>query len=96
MDIPIHANVTCHDGPVGKSSYVVFNLVTEEVTHFVVKTEQHGQQYLVPLAMVMESARTVILLDCLKDDVYQLPLFKETIHFISNEFHRTGHLHNSV
>ena len=38
MDIPIHAHVVCTDGFVGKSSHIVVDLITERVTHFVIKT----------------------------------------------------------
>lgn len=78
MDIPIHAEVSCHGGPVGKSSYIIVDLVTEQVTHFVVDTEKHGGQFLVPLELVSDSDRTVIFLDCHKEDVYKLPPFHET------------------
>ena len=80
MDIPIHANVSCYDGVVGKSSNIIVDLVTERVTHFVIKTEQHGKEYVVPIEMVMDSTREVILLECHKEDVYQLPFFEES-HF---------------
>ena len=76
MDIPIHANVSCYDGVVGKSSYIIFDLVTEQATHFVVKTKKHDQQFLVPLDKVMDSDRPVILLDCHKDDVFRFLLFQ--------------------
>ena len=42
MEIPVHARVTCIDGAVGKSSHIIVDLVTEQVTHFVVKTEHDG------------------------------------------------------
>ena len=80
MDIPIHANVTCHDGAVGKSSHIIVDLVIEQVTHFVLKTDHHSKQFVVPIEMVVDSDRTVIRLNCHKEDVYQLPLFDET-HF---------------
>ena len=80
MDIPIHAEVSCHDGVVGKSSHIIVDLVTEQVTHFVVKSDQHGKEFVVPVDMIKDSARTVILLACRKEDVYQLPPFDET-HF---------------
>jgi sporulation protein YlmC with PRC-barrel domain len=80
MDIPIHAEVSCYDGVVGKSSYIIGDLVTQQVTHFVVKTDQHGKEFVVPIEMIQDSDRTVILLACRKEDVYQLPLFDET-HF---------------
>jgi sporulation protein YlmC with PRC-barrel domain len=75
MDIPIHAHVNCTDGPVGKSSYLIVDLITERVTHVVVKTKEHKGQYLVPLDMVTDADRDAIQLDCQKGDVYQLTPF---------------------
>ncbi len=77
MDLPVHATVSCYDGPVGKSSYIIVDLVNGEVTHFFVKTRDHGREFLVPLDLVKDSDRTVILLDCHNDDIYQLRPFKE-------------------
>jgi len=80
MDIPIHADVVCSDGAVGKSSHIIVDLVTEQVSHFVVKTDHHGKQFVVPIEKIEDSDRTVILLACRKEDVYQLSLFDES-HF---------------
>jgi sporulation protein YlmC with PRC-barrel domain len=78
MDIPIQANVTCYDGTIGKSSHIIADLIAEQVTHFVVKTDLHNKEYVVPLDKIERSDRTVILLNCHKEDVYQLPLFDES------------------
>jgi sporulation protein YlmC with PRC-barrel domain len=80
MDIPIHADVVCHDGVIGKSSHIIVDLVTEQVSHFVVKTDHDDKQFVVPLDKIRDSDRTGIYLDCHKADVYQLPLFNES-HF---------------
>jgi hypothetical protein len=40
MDIPVKAVVQCTDGPGGRSTYVVVNPITEQVTHLVVKERQ--------------------------------------------------------
>jgi sporulation protein YlmC with PRC-barrel domain len=77
MDIPIHANVTCHDGTVGKSTHIIVDLVKGQVTHFVLKTDHDHKEFVVPIDMIMDSERTVILLNCYKEDVYQLPLFEK-------------------
>lgn len=50
MKLPIHANVTCHDGIVGKSSHIIVDLVTEQATHFVIKTDHDHKEYVVPIA----------------------------------------------
>lgn len=78
MDIPIHAKVTCIDGPVGKSSHIIVDLITEQVTHFVVKTDHPDKQFLVPIDKIEGSDRSVILLDCSKEDVYQFYPFNES------------------
>ena len=78
MDIPIHADVVCRDGLVGKSTHIVVDLVSEQVTHFVAKADHDNKQFVVPLNKIRDSKRTVILLDCHKEDVYQLPLFHES------------------
>lgn len=49
MDVPVHADVCGTDGPVGKSTYVVMDLVSENVTHVVVQMNQHGKVVLVSL-----------------------------------------------
>jgi sporulation protein YlmC with PRC-barrel domain len=78
MDIPIHAKVSCYEGDVGKSTNIIVDLVTEQVTHFVVKTEHPSAEYVVPIDMIKGTERSVILLDCQKEDVYQLLIFHES------------------
>ena len=80
MDISIHTDVRCTDGLVGKSTHIIVDLVTERVTHFVVKTKEHGREYLVPLDMVSASDREVIHLNCDIDEIGNLYPFHET-HF---------------
>jgi sporulation protein YlmC with PRC-barrel domain len=76
LEIPINEVVRCFDGQVGRSTHIIVDLVTEQGTHFVVRTEKHGGEYLVPLDLVASSGRAGILLDCHKKDVYQLHPFK--------------------
>jgi sporulation protein YlmC with PRC-barrel domain len=80
MDIPIHADVVCYDGVVGKSTHIIVDLVSERVTHFVVRSDQHHKQYVVSIEKIQDSDRTAILLACRKEDVYELPLFDQS-HF---------------
>jgi sporulation protein YlmC with PRC-barrel domain len=80
MDIPIHADVVCYDGVVGKSTHIIVDLVSERVSHFVVRSDQHHKQYVVSIEKIQDSDRTAILLACRKEDVYELPLFDES-HF---------------
>jgi len=69
MEIPMNAEVVCIDGVVGKSTHFIVDLVTEQVTHFVVKTDHPSREYLVPINEITGSERSVILLNCYKDDL---------------------------
>jgi sporulation protein YlmC with PRC-barrel domain len=54
MDIPLDVEVRCTDGVCGKSTAIIVEPSTEQVTHFVVQAE--GSQYLVPIAAIADSA----------------------------------------
>jgi sporulation protein YlmC with PRC-barrel domain len=78
MDIPIHADVVCTDGVVGKSSHIIVDLVSERVTHFVVRTSHDHNRFVVPIDKIEDTERTAILLACNKEEVHQLPVFDES------------------
>jgi sporulation protein YlmC with PRC-barrel domain len=82
MDIPIDAAVECTDGPCGRSTYVILNPVTRNVTHLVVKEKDlvHIER-LVPVSLVKESTPQTIRLRCSKDELGRLEHFIET-HFV--------------
>ena len=69
MDISVHTEVHCTDGLVGKSTHIVVDLVTEQVTHIVVKLKESRREYLVPLEKITSSDREEIQLNCSKDEV---------------------------
>lgn len=73
MDIPLNVDVFCADGPGGRSSTIVLNPITMEITHFVVKA-QH-EEYLVPLDLIAESSPSSIQLRCLTDELVSLARF---------------------
>ena len=54
IDIPLSANVECVDGPGGRSSYVIIDPTTEQVTHYVVKGNGfHRTERLVPVDWIV-------------------------------------------
>ncbi len=53
MDIPLNVKVVCQDGECGKTTTIILNPVTTEVTHVVVK-DRH-QEYIVPLDLITET-----------------------------------------
>lgn len=75
MDISIHTEVRCTDGLVGKSKHLIVDLVTEQVTHVVVKTKEGGREYLVPLDKISSADREAIHLNCSKDEISDLTPF---------------------
>jgi hypothetical protein len=79
MDIPIDADVLCTDGLGGRSTYIVLNPVTRQVTHVVVKqhTFPHLER-LVPVEMVSETSPNQIQLECSQQELHRLEPFIET------------------
>ncbi len=70
MEIPMNANVRCADGPGGRSTHVVINLHTQQVTHLVVKAGGTSHvECLVPVKLVVETAPNFIRLGCTREDL---------------------------
>ena len=62
MDIPINVEVKCADGPGGRTESIILNPINMEVTHIVVRN--NSEEYLVPLALMMESSPNGVQLRC--------------------------------
>jgi sporulation protein YlmC with PRC-barrel domain len=79
MDIPINTDIQCADGHGGRSTCVVLNPATRQVTHLVVQ-EKHAPhtQRLVPIAQVVEATSGAIQLHCTTDDLARMQPFIET------------------
>lgn len=72
MDIPLNADVRCTDSDevVGHSTVIVLNPVTEQVTHFAVKTKGLiSDEYIVPVDLVTESTHRTIRLRCTQQEL---------------------------
>jgi sporulation protein YlmC with PRC-barrel domain len=82
MEIPINAAVQCTDGPGGRSTYVVVNPITEQVTHLVVREKQtpHAER-LVPVRFVKATTPEQVQLSCSRKELARLRPFVE-IEFI--------------
>jgi sporulation protein YlmC with PRC-barrel domain len=79
MDIPVNAEIVCTDGIGGRSTQIVLNPKTNEVTHVVV--EEHGfmgLEHLVHVDQIVESTPTAIRLRCTKAELGEMELFRET------------------
>lgn len=76
MDIPLDVEVHCADGACGRSSAIIVDPKTQQVTHFVVRAG--GPEYLVPIDAIVESSPVLIRLRLSRDELSQAePFFKE-------------------
>lgn len=84
MNIPLNADVHCIDQACGRSTSIILNPVTQEITHVVVNTGGIlGVEYLVPLELVAQSTPTTIHLRCSHLDFVLLPPFQQTQYIAS-------------
>jgi sporulation protein YlmC with PRC-barrel domain len=79
-DIPINAKVQCSDSACGKSTNVLINPVTHEVTHVVVqdKSLPDNSTRMVPFDKVASATQNQITLSCTRDEVAHMQPFAVT------------------
>jgi hypothetical protein len=79
MDIPINMMVECIDGPGGRSTAIILNPITDQVTHLVVREPGLlGIERLIPVELVEESTPQRIRLRCTKDELATMQAFIST------------------
>ena len=79
MDIPLNVDVHCTDGRFGRSTYIVLNPTTEQVTHLVVKEQTAPYtEHLIPISWLKETTPDLILLNRPKVAVWSLEPFHQT------------------
>lgn len=78
-EIPLDATVTCLDGECGKSSHVIIEKNSQQVTHLVVKSSNflESHKYLVPIQTVLTTTHNSIELCCTKKELAAMPPFTE-------------------
>ncbi len=85
MDIPINANVSCSDGPCGKSTHVILMPTTEKITHLVVSNGLYPDtDYLVSIDHVAEATSELIRLNCTREEMSKMPVFDKVEFIPSN------------
>ena len=89
-EIPLDATVICLDGEWGKSSHVIIEQNSKNITHFVVKKSNFldSQKYLVPIEAVFKTTSESIHLSCTKEELAAMPPFTEMRFFntITSQF----------
>ena len=79
MDIPTDVQVYCGEEMCGRSSYIILNPVTNQVTHLVVEQETFPPtDRLVPVSLISESTPHRITLNCSKAELGHMPHFTES------------------
>jgi hypothetical protein len=93
MDIPLDAEVRCTDGAVGRSSCMILNPVTREITHLVIQTKGFPHdEYLVPLSFIEKSGADYIRLSCSRDEIAHCdPFIKSEFLYLDSSVH-SGYL----
>jgi sporulation protein YlmC with PRC-barrel domain len=77
VDIPINATVQCANGACGRTTRVVINPATRQVTHLVVGFDQLLAEYLVPIELVAEATPSLVRLRCTREEFDKLEPFAE-------------------
>jgi len=78
MNFPLNVDVHCVDGLCGRSTHIILNPVTEQVSHIVVKENQPpGIERLVSVKLIASTAAEVILLNCTKEIFAKLEPFNQ-------------------
>ena len=79
MEFPLGVEVHCSDGRCGRSTHVILNPATEQITHLVVRERRPSSvERLVPVILVSKTATEVILLDCTLEEFAALEPFNQT------------------
>ncbi|HSR31232.1 MAG TPA: PRC-barrel domain-containing protein [Anaerolineae bacterium] len=79
MEIPLNVEVHCTDGRCGRSTHIILNPATEQITHIVVREKQQSRiERLVPVVLLRQTAAEVILLDCTLEEFSTLAPFHQT------------------
>ena len=79
MGFPLDAEVHCTDGRCGRSTHIVLNPATDQITHLVVRERRPSSvERLVPVMLVARTAAEVILLDCTREEFARMEPFNQT------------------
>jgi len=82
MDVPLNVDVNCADGPCGRSTTIILNPVSLQVTHLVVR--EGKEEYMVPLDWIVESTPNHILLRCTYEELVKSERFVK-MQFVGEE-----------
>ena len=78
--ISVASKVICTDGPGGRSTAVIIDPVSSNLTHLAVveRSLLHGEERLVPVERVVKTTREEVYLDCTAEAILQMEPFTRT------------------
>jgi sporulation protein YlmC with PRC-barrel domain len=77
MDVPLDVRVYASDGEVGRSTAIIFDPATQQVTHFVALVE--GSEYLVPIDAIAKSSPVFIRLSWSREELSHAEPFTKVV-----------------
>jgi len=81
MNLPLNVDVQCTDGPAARSTTIVFNPDTGQVTYLVVELKEGlDNQVMAPLNLIAQSTPKEIRLNCSKDELAQCQPFIKVVY----------------
>lgn len=94
IDIPLDAKVESTDGYAGRSSHVIINPITKELTHFVVqyKHDEETVDRLVPVEKVTKTGPDLIQLNVTNDELAGMEPFTDS-HYIKVDVPDYDYIH---
>lgn len=84
MNIPVKAEVHCADGACGRTTRVVINPATNQVTHIVVEVKGPTPEVVVPVERIMESDTEKVMLTTTCAELEAMPQFRE-VEYLTGE-----------
>lgn len=77
-DIPLYAEVKCTDGLCGKSTSIIVDPKSKQVTHIVVRDDSIPEGRVVGIGKIIDSSSKLIQLNCSISDLVSMDHFTET------------------
>lgn len=79
MELPLDVEVHGTDGRCGRSTHIILNPTTEQISHLVVREKRPSRvERLVPIKLIVNTAAEVILLSCTNEEFSKLEPFNQT------------------
>jgi sporulation protein YlmC with PRC-barrel domain len=88
MDLPLNVDVHCLDGRCGRSTYIIINPATDQVTHLIVREQWPSRtERMVPVEKIAVTTRDVIVLNQTRADFTTSDSFNQTDFVYTNVPH---------